>query len=147
VAAGTYGGTVAPSIRQEIEHEISSVLIQRDSALLSMLAGTRQELPRLTAEIAGLREDLRREFGALHAAIATIQRSESELRLLIHEQRDAAAIRLELATLRQELSELRQMLAASPRPVHRAAPWWQRLFGSPSRHGHGAESREETNRE
>jgi hypothetical protein len=135
VAAGTHGGTVAPTIRQEIEHEITSVLIQRDSALLSMLAGTRQELPRLTAEIAGLREDLRREFGSLHAALATIQRSESELRLLIHEQRDVAAIRLEMAALRQEVGELRLMLAASPRPVHHTAPWWRRLFGIPLRRG------------
>jgi hypothetical protein len=138
VAAGTYGGAVAPSIRQEIEHEITSVLIQRDSALLSMLAGTREELPRLNAELAGLREDLRREFAALHAALATIQRSESELRLLIHEQRDSAAVRLEMATLRQELGELRQMLAAPHHTDRHAGPWWQRLFGGQPRRGRTA---------
>jgi hypothetical protein len=133
------GGAVPPSIRQEIEHEISSVLIQRDSALLSMLAGTREELPRLNAEIAALREDLRREFGALHAALATVQRSESELRLLIHEQRDTATVRQEVAALRQEVGELRQTLAAtggSSRP--HGGSWWQRLLGGPPRRGRTA---------
>lgn len=139
MAGGINGGAVAPSIRQVIDQEITSVLIQRDSALLSLLAGTREELPRLHAEIAGLREDLRREFAALHAALATIQRSESEMRLLIHEQRDTATVRQEVAALRQELGELRQMLAVSRengRP--RTAPWWQRLLNGPPRRGRTA---------